>query len=62
MEREDFDDEIVEQLESFYNTPHTDPLDFLSHAEQVHNKIQEIKNRSLSEKINKSANAEMSKE
>lgn len=53
---------MIEELENFYNTEHQSFEEYATHAEQTHEKIQLLKNRSLSDKINKSANAEMSKE
>lgn len=53
---------MIEELENFYNTEHQSLAEYAAHEEQTHEKIQFIKNRSSSDKTNKSANAEMSKE
>lgn len=62
MERENYDSEIINQIENFYYTEYQSEEEYTAQANQTHKNIQEIKKRSLSEKINKSAIAEMRKE
>lgn len=62
MEQENYDSEIINQIENFYYTEYQSDEEYAAQANQTHKNIQEIKKRSLSEKINKSAIAEMRKE
>lgn len=49
MTKEEKDDEIIAELENFYNAQSFTDEEFEARAEDSHEKIQAIKNRSLSE-------------
>lgn len=53
MTREKKDNEIIEELENFYNYQNCTDDEFEERIENSHEKIQAIKNRSLSEENNK---------
>ena len=55
MTQEEEDDAIVAELENFYYGQHHSEKEFEKQMQKSHERIQAIKNRSLSEKENKRA-------
>ena len=62
MTQEEKDDEIIAELENFYNAQNCTSGEFEARIKNSHEKIQAIKYRSLSEENNKRAEAQKRKE